>query len=97
MSKGKKNAQKRESAALEEIKTIRAFYQRRKMDVSSLAFGTYQVSPRFDGTNVILLSGNGQKVYQTIRNLGVQDKRWREDIERGNLYIRQNYESGGKK
>src|SRR3989344_7080887 len=88
MGREKKNVQKRETVALGEIRTIRAFYGRKKMDVSYLPFGTYQVSPRYDNTNVILLSGDGQKAYQTIRNLGVQDERWREDIGRGNLYIR---------
>ena len=89
MGRVKKNINKRETAAYGEIKTIRAFYQRRKMDVSSLAFGTYKISPRFDNTCAILLSGDGRKVYDTIYNLGVQSEKWRGDIERGNLYIKQ--------
>ncbi len=78
------------------VNTIRGFFGGKKVDVCSLDFGTYEISPKFDKNRTITLCGDGSKIYRTLDGLGHQEERWREDIKRGNLYIR-HYKAGGKK
>jgi len=76
--------------------TIRGFFGGRKVDVCSLGFGTYEVSPRFDRAQKIILCGDGDKIYRVLDGLRHQEERWKEDINRGSLSIRP-YKTGGKK